>query len=67
MYNWRNKFDLFWNLFVVVGLKINGETFLGTVGMIGTYYEDDYVCVGFGNYIVRLIFREFYKVDMMEE
>jgi len=67
MYNRRNKFDPLWNSLVVAGLKTNGETFLGTVGMIGTHYEDDHVCAGFGNHIARPIFREFYEADMTEE
>jgi len=67
MYNRRNKFDPLWNSLVVAGRTTGGETFLGTVGMIGTHYVDDHVAAGFGNHIARPIFREFYKPDLTEE
>ena len=67
MYNRRSKFDPLWNSFVVGGVNAKGETFLGTVGMIGTHYADDHVAAGFGNHIARPIFREFYRPDLTEE
>ena len=65
MYNRRNKFDPLWNSLVVAGMK-NGESFLGTVGMIGQHYADSHVAAGFGNHMARPLFREKHTDDMSE-
>jgi 20S proteasome subunit beta 7 len=65
MYNRRNKFDPLWNSLVVAGTK-NGESFLGTVGMIGQHYADSHVAAGFGNHMARPLFREKHTDDMSE-
>jgi len=67
MYNRRCKFDPLWNSLVVAGVDGEGATFLGTIGMIGTHYEDDHVAAGFGNHIARPIFRDRYTDDLSEE
>merc|ERR1712070_295135 len=66
MYNRRNKFDPLWNSLVVAGFE-NGESFLGTVSMIGTAFTDSHVATGFGAHLARPIFRESQYDDMSEE
>ena len=63
MYNRRNKFDPLWNSLVVAGFK-NGESFLGTVSMIGSAYTDAHVATGFGAHLARPLFREKHREDM---
>ena len=63
LYNRRNKFDPLWNSLVVAGFK-NGESFLGTVGMIGSRYTDAHVATGFGAHLARPLFREKHREDM---
>jgi len=65
MYNRRNKFDPLWNSLILGGFS-NGTPFLGTIGMIGTNYEDAHVATGFGNHLARPIFRERHSPDMSE-
>ena len=67
LYNRRNKFDPLWNSLVVGGVdRVSGESFLGTVGMIGTHYTDAHVATGFGAHLARPIFREKHREDMSE-
>ncbi|KAK3255293.1 Proteasome subunit beta type-4 [Cymbomonas tetramitiformis] len=66
MYNRRNKFDPLWNSLVVGGFH-NGESFLGTVGMVGTCYTDSHVATGFGAHLARPLFREKQYDDMSED
>jgi len=68
MYNRRNKFDPLWNSLVVAGVSpTNGESFLGTVSMIGVAYSDSHVATGFGAHLARPLFREKQHDDMSEE
>jgi len=63
LYNRRNKMDPLWNSLVVAGVD-KGESFIGSVGMLGTSYTDSHVATSFGNYLSRPLFREFQKDDM---
>jgi 20S proteasome subunit beta 7 len=65
MYERRNKFDPLWNNFIVAGHK-NGEAFLGTVDMIGTHYEENFLATGYGSYLCIPIFRKKWRADMDE-
>ncbi len=64
LYNRRNKFDPLWNSLVVAGVDKRGESFLGTVGMIGSHYTDAHVATGFGAHLARPLFREKHREDM---
>ncbi|KAL0925561.1 hypothetical protein M5K25_003911 [Dendrobium thyrsiflorum] len=57
MYNRRNKSNPLWNSLV----------YLGMVGMIGTYYEDNHVVTGFGNHLTRPIMRAEWREDLTFE
>ncbi|XP_017770141.1 PREDICTED: proteasome subunit beta type-4 [Nicrophorus vespilloides] len=56
MYNRRSKFDPFWNTFVVGGLQ-DGVPFLGSVDKLGTAFEDNAICTGYGAYMALPILR----------
>lgn len=62
MYNRRSKFDPFWNNFVVGGLQ-EGEPYLATVDKLGTAYEDEIICTGFGAHLATPILREAYEAN----
>jgi 20S proteasome subunit beta 7 len=65
LYNRRNKFDPLWNSLVVAGVDpVSGQSFLGTVGMIGSAYTDAHVATGFGAHLARPLFREKHREDM---
>jgi len=57
MYNRRNKFDPYWNEMIVAGFK-DGKAFLGTVDLIGTMYEDDYVATAFASHVCLPLMRK---------
>jgi len=65
MYNHRSKMNPLWNDVVVGGLK-DGKPFLGTVDLIGTQYEEDFLATGFGGYIVTPILRSRWQPGMDE-
>jgi 20S proteasome alpha/beta subunit len=56
LYNRRNKFDPLWNSLVIAGVE-KGVSFLGTVAMIGTQFEDSHIATGFGAHLARPLFR----------
>lgn len=58
MYNRRSKFDPFWNNFVVGGIQ-DGVPFLGTVDKLGTAYEDNAICTGYGAHMALPLIRDF--------
>jgi len=60
MYQRRSKNDPLWNSVVVAGFK-NGESFLGTVDLLGTQYEDDMIATGFGAHLALPLMREAHK------
>jgi len=66
LYNRRNKMDPLWNSLVVAGVDAKGESFLGTVNMIGVCYTDSHVATGFGAHLARPLFREKQYDDMPE-
>jgi hypothetical protein len=45
MYNRRSKSDPLWNSLVIAGFA-NGESYLGTVDLIATQFEDDVIATG---------------------
>merc|ERR1712159_116977 len=49
MYNRRSKQDPLWNSLVVGGFR-DGESFLATVDLIGTQFEDDVIATGYGSH-----------------
>ncbi|KAF5274807.1 hypothetical protein FQR65_LT00390 [Abscondita terminalis] len=57
MYNRRSKFDPFWNNFVVGGIQ-EGIPFLGTVDKLGTAYEDNAICTGYGGHLALPLIRD---------
>lgn len=65
MYQRRNKFNPLWNHLVVAGFS-GGESFLGTVDLIGTAYQDDFIATGFGSYLAIPIIRAKWRPDMDE-
>jgi len=66
MYGRRNKQDPLWNNVVVAGYK-NGESFLGSVDLLGTHYQDDHIATGFGDHIARPLLRNAWKPDLTKE
>ena len=65
MYQRRNKMNPLWNNLLVGGFK-EGQAFLGSVDLIGTAYEDDFLATGFGSYLAIPIFRKEWRADMSE-
>lgn len=65
MYQRRNKGDPLWNHLLVGGFK-NGASFLGSVDMIGTAYEENFIATGFGAYMAIPLIREKWYADMDE-
>ncbi|KAK4885997.1 hypothetical protein RN001_002268 [Aquatica leii] len=57
MYNRRSRFDPFWNNFVVGGIQ-EGLPFLGTVDKLGTAYEDNAICTGYGAHLALPLIRD---------
>lgn len=57
MYNRRSKMDPLWNSLVVGGFR-DGKSFLGTVDLIGTQFEDDMIATGFGGHLAMPLMRE---------
>ena len=47
-------------------MDAKGESFLGTVNMIGVCYTDSHVATGFGAHLARPLFREKQYDDMPE-
>ncbi|CAM8964394.1 unnamed protein product [Rhodiola kirilowii] len=66
MYSRCNKFDPLCSSLVLGGVK-NGQTYLGTVNMIGVHYEDNHVATGFGNHLARPILRAKWHKDLSFE
>jgi 20S proteasome alpha/beta subunit len=65
MYQRRNKMNPLWNNLLVAGFK-DGKGFLGSVDLIGTAYEDDFLATGFGSYLAIPIMRKKWRPDMEE-
>lgn len=65
MYQRRNKMNPLWNNLLVAGYK-GGSSFLGSVDLIGTAYEEDFLATGFGSYLAIPIFRKKWRPDMEE-
>ncbi|KAF5301635.1 hypothetical protein FQA39_LY10682 [Lamprigera yunnana] len=57
MYNRRSRFDPFWNNFIVGGIQ-EGIPFLGTVDKLGTAYEDNAICSGYGAHLALPLIRD---------
>merc|ERR1712072_318861 len=57
MYNRRSKNDPLWNQVVVGGFS-KGQSFLATVDLIGTQYEDDIIATGYGGHLALPLMRE---------
>ena len=67
LYNRRCKMDPLWNSLAVAGVDAaTGRPFLGTVGMLGTSYEDGHVATGFGNQLARPLMRARHSPEMSE-
>jgi len=52
LYNRRSRFDPLWLSCVVAGVK-QGKLFLGSVDKLGTAYEAEEVCTGYGLHFVK--------------
>jgi len=65
MYQRRNKFNPLWNNVLVAGFK-DEKPFLGSVDLIGTAYQDDFLATGFGSYLAIPIMRNKWKPDLDE-
>jgi hypothetical protein len=65
MYQRRNKMNPLWNHLLVAGFK-EGKPFLGSVDLIGTAYEDEFLATGFGSYLAIPILRKKWHADMEE-
>ncbi|CAM9907030.1 unnamed protein product [Chrysoparadoxa australica] len=66
MYQRRNKFNPLWNYLLIAGCSKDGSLFLGSVDHIGTAYEDDIICTGFGSHLAIPILRKKWRKDMDE-
>jgi len=65
MYQRRNKMNPLWNHVLVAGFK-EGKSFLGSVDLIGTAFEDDFLATGFGSYLAIPILRKKWRPDLDE-
>lgn len=65
MYQRRNKMNPLWNHLLIAGFN-KGKSFLGSVDLIGTAYEDDFLATGFGSYLAIPILRKKWHPDMDE-
>lgn len=65
MYQRRNKFNPLWNHLLIAGAP-EGRPFLGTVDLIGTAYEENFVATGFGSYLAIPLIRARWHADMDE-
>lgn len=65
MYGRRNKFNPLWNQLLIAG-NTEGRPFLGTVDMIGTAYEENFIATGFGSYMAIPLIRARWHADMDE-
>ena len=63
MYNRRSKLDPLWNSLVVAG-RSKGESFLGSVNLLGIAYKDDMIATGFGNHLAIPLLRAEHRPDM---
>jgi len=57
MYERRSKMDPLWNSLVIGGVY-KGESFLATVDLYGTAYEDDIIATGYGGHLAIPLMRE---------
>lgn len=57
MYNRRSRFDPFWNTFLVGGLQ-DGKPFLASVDKLGTAFEDNAICSGYGAHLALPLIRD---------
>jgi len=57
MYNRRSKMDPIWNSLVVGGFQ-EGKSFLASIDLIGTQFEDDICATGFGGHLALPLMRE---------
>ncbi len=64
MYHRRTKMNPLWNDLVIAGVDKDGASFLGTTTMIGTSYEHDFICTGFGSHMALPILRNEWKEGM---
>jgi len=67
MYNRRSKFNPLYNQFVVAGKKGSGDSLLAYVDHQGTYYEENYVATGFGNYLAIPLLRNEWSPNMTKQ
>jgi 20S proteasome subunit beta 7 len=65
MYQRRGKGNPLWNQLLVGGCR-GGKSFLGYVDLIGTAYEENFICTGFGSYLAIPLIREKWREDMSE-
>ena len=63
MYNRRSKLDPLWNSLVVAG-RSKGESFRGSVNLLGIAYKDDMIATGFGNHLAIPLLRAEHRPDM---
>jgi len=58
MYNRRTKMNPLWNTLVVVGVDSKGNSFVGSVDLVGVSYENDTISTGYGAYIAQPLLRK---------
>lgn len=66
MYQRRNKGNPLWNQLLIAGCPKKTGPFLGFVDMIGTAYEENFICTGFGGYLALPLIRERWHPNMDE-
>lgn len=66
LYNRRGKGNPLWNQLIVGGCR-GGKPFLGYVDLIGTAYEENFICTGFGSYLAIPLIREKWSENLSYE
>jgi len=67
LYNRRSKVDPLWNHLVIGGVDQNGKSFLGSVDLYGSCFEDDIVATGFGTHLALPLMRKHWRADLDEK
>jgi len=66
MYQRRSKMDPLWNSVVVAGFR-DGKSYLGSVDLYGTMFEDDFMATGLGGHLALPMIRKAWRKDLSEE
>jgi len=70
LYNRRSRINPLWNSLVIAGFDKTdtkeGNSFLGTVDLYGSTFEENYITTGYGKYMALPIIRKHWRPDLSE-